>query len=214
MLKNLVALSYRKFRSIRAKLLLYRLLNSHNKSSSILDIGANLGVFSRKFLEKGCTVVAVEPDPFTFTILQENLTGFPNLVLVNKAVSLSSGSMTLYRHERYKESPQKYSQGSSLVPTKSNISTSDGVRISTISLRDLRALTSIDYFHLVKIDIEGHEIALLLDMIRNNDIYWFEYMVVEMHDHKILDLNDSATQLRSLIKSSKTLSSRINLNWH
>jgi len=51
-------------------------------------------------------------------------------------------------------------------------------------------------------------------MIKHNDINWFEYMVVEMHDHKVLNLKESAKELRSVIKSSKSLSSRINLNWH
>ena len=44
----------------------------------VLDIGANIGAFSRRALEQGARfVTAVEPHPENYKALKENLTGFP-----------------------------------------------------------------------------------------------------------------------------------------
>ena len=46
---------------------------------TIADIGAGTGKITRRFLEKGSEVFAVEPDKSMMEILKANLTNFPNL---------------------------------------------------------------------------------------------------------------------------------------
>jgi len=71
------------------------------KGNIVLDIGANIGIFTLLFAElvgsKG-KVYAFEPDPTTFNILKKNveINGYKNVILINKAVSNKKGKVKLF----------------------------------------------------------------------------------------------------------------------
>ena len=60
---------------------LYGLFDGHT-SITIADIGAGTGKVTRKFLENGNEVFAVEPDKAMMDILETNLAPFPNLTTI------------------------------------------------------------------------------------------------------------------------------------
>lgn len=70
----------------------------------VLDIGANVGfytlIFARLVGPEG-KVFAFEPDPESFYLLKKNveINGYTNVILIQKAVSNSSGKLRLYLAE-------------------------------------------------------------------------------------------------------------------
>src|SRR5258705_455731 len=65
-----------------------------------LDIGAHIGAAALLMLERGASsVLAVEPDPETFNVLEMNANG-KAIVCRNVAVAEKNGIATLYRKER------------------------------------------------------------------------------------------------------------------
>ena len=58
------------------------------RGKTVFDIGANVGVFTIFALAMGAAkVIAVEPEPSNFSVLQSNCLGLPNVDLVNLAIS-------------------------------------------------------------------------------------------------------------------------------
>jgi len=53
-----------------------------NPNSVIADIGAGTGKITKRFLEKGNKVFAVEPDKDMMRVLKNNLSKFSNLELI------------------------------------------------------------------------------------------------------------------------------------
>ena len=53
------------------------------KDDLVLEIGPGLGALTEHLLQAGGKVIAVEVDPMLIPILQENLKGYDNLVLIN-----------------------------------------------------------------------------------------------------------------------------------
>lgn len=71
---------------------------------TVIDAGANIGYYTLLFAQKvgpSGKVYAFEPDPTNFSILQKNvqMNGFENIVLVNKALSDSVGTASLFLSE-------------------------------------------------------------------------------------------------------------------
>lgn len=125
---------YTRSRSIRA-------------GDTVIDIGANIGVFAAFAATRapGVRVLAFEPFPENYTQLQENVeaSGLDNVELFEKAVSGSSGN-DLLRSVRDNWAVHSVGPG--------------GTRpVATISLDDLFAESGIDRCDLLKIDCEGSE---------------------------------------------------------
>lgn len=69
---------------------------------TILDVGAHIGYFTRIFSKLAGTKGAVfsfEPDPYNFSLLQENTKRLGNVNIVNAAVSDTSGMIDFYEIE-------------------------------------------------------------------------------------------------------------------
>lgn len=82
-----------------------------NQGDIVLDVGANVGEFSRAAVDRGAILFALEPDPVEFRSLRANLSSHKvfNLALWNerKIMSLysknSSGDSSLIEMEEYAE---------------------------------------------------------------------------------------------------------------
>lgn len=73
-----------------------------NKSAkvSIIDIGANIGMFSRQFIgqfkDRLDSIYVYEPDPAIFPILENNLQGIKKVNLFNAGIGDVSGNLDFY----------------------------------------------------------------------------------------------------------------------
>lgn len=119
---------------------------------TVVDVGANIGVFSVCQARRGARVFAYEPHPRAFANLASNLraNGVESLVsCVNAAVSNSEGSGWL---------------ATDTGSTSSRLSltvTREGFEVPTVTLDASLAELGVSSVDLLKIDVEGTEIAVL-----------------------------------------------------
>ena len=127
-----------------------------DENSNCVDVGAHVGSTLRHILElaPGGTHVAIEADPDKALVLEKR---FPPVMVVNAAVSSSSGSARFYRARR--------SGFSSLRPPIDS-EVADEIDVDVIRLDDLldgdfldgRMPNPIDF---IKLDVEGAELPAL-----------------------------------------------------
>jgi FkbM family methyltransferase len=123
-----------------------------------IDVGANVGAYSRMLATKTkATVYAVEPADASYAKLQQVAAKYPGRIhTYQAAISDHEGSATLYSRDALSE--------------KATLSESDGkgstleqrVQLKTLDglIKEL-AITKVDF---IKIDTEGHELAVFTGM--------------------------------------------------
>lgn len=131
---------------------------------NVLDIGANIGFYTKVFSElTGSTgnVYAFEPDTTNFTHLQGNLRTNKNVKLINKAVSDNTGPIKIYLSKMLNVDHRTYP-----VDDYSHIMEIEGVAID--DYLTLNNITKVDF---IKMDIQGFELTALKGMektLKNN----------------------------------------------
>lgn len=134
----------------------------------VVDLGANIGLFSLYAQDSASRLIAVEPAPGTYNVLKKLTATHSNIVTVNAAVGDSNNSVPFYLNENN---------------TTNSLVSKRGQRIDVpgITLAQLAAdhnLTTVDF---VKCDIEGSEVIALteatLDPVKDIAKFWF----VEVH---------------------------------
>lgn len=127
----------------------FRILDKYlSKEKDYLDIGAWVGPTAIYGSFLSGSVVAVEPDPIAFKILNKNisLNNIKNIKTINKAVSklehASLKSCSFY--------------GDSMSRTSDDLTS--GLSVQTIGIDRLMEMGN---YSLIKIDIEGHEFDLI-----------------------------------------------------
>lgn len=128
---------------------------------TFIDIGANVGYHSMiaaKAQPDGGRVVAIEASPDIAAHLREGLVlnGVSDRVtVVNKAVSDSFGDLTIYRGPHH---------NTGLTTSLAGRGFTDGVAVECAPLDALLSDDDIETARLVKIDVEGAEVAVLHGM--------------------------------------------------
>ena len=127
----------------------------------VIDVGAHIGRYALLAAANDANVIAVEPDPANFRLLEKNVqsNGRSNVVLVPEAMTAKPGKLLL--------SPAPaWNTGVSSVRPDSAGEFSPSVGAGEISVPgetldnivNAHGLSRIDW---LKIDVEGHEIAVL-----------------------------------------------------
>lgn len=155
------------------------LLSTARKSDFVFDLGANVGLITKKLLEAGCFVYAFEPDPEAFKELKK--INAPNLSAQNVAVWTNKGKTKLYRHRDWTLS--KSHTSSSLISDKKNVDDENSILVNTIDISDL--VIDLQGTKLMKIDVEGAEYTILNYWSRNRLINQFSTIYCEFHGRKI-----------------------------
>jgi FkbM family methyltransferase len=142
----------------------------------IVDCGANIGLSLIFFKEcyPQASIIAFEPDPENFKRLQATVeVNFPDVTIHNKAVSDTPGRMELFSTTDSKGTITKSLYRERLEETALVSESVEVVRLS-------------DYVHmpidLLKLDVEGAEIAVIGDLVATGAINHVRNMVVEFHD--------------------------------
>ena len=135
----------------------------------IIDAGAHIGLSAVFFADKypQATVVAIEPEPSNFAILERNAKDHPGIK------PISAGLWSRKTHLRIKDSD---------VPTWSFCVTEDpsGVGIPALSILDILDRFNVTQIDVLKMDIEGSEVEVL-----NNALPWMDavkVLIIELHD--------------------------------
>lgn len=113
--------------------------------STFLDLGANIGLVSLYAAPVCARIVAVEPDPGTFTVLKAMTNGQANIECVRAALSPRDGDCEFYQND--------------LNTTASSTVNTYGERILVpgFSLTSLLSIYQLESVDVCKIDAEGAE---------------------------------------------------------
>ena len=155
------------------------LLTAARKANLTFDLGANVGLVTKKLLEAGCFVYAFEPDPEAFQELKKISSS--RLSLHNVAVWTNQGKIKLYRHKDWKLS--KSHTSSSLISSKKNVDDANSIIVNTLDISDL--VISLEGTKLMKMDVEGAEYKILNYWSKSRLIDEFSTIYCEFHGRKI-----------------------------
>lgn len=171
-----------------------------------IDIGANVGYYSLKFssiIGKDGKIIAIEPDPDTFDILNKNyqLNNFQNIESLNLAISEKDGFLNLFRNE-------KHSGTSSLF---SNSNNDDSIKIPTKTLDNLleNRFNKID---LIKIDTEGSELSILKGA--TNILKITNKILIELHEKILIKNNQDPQEIIQILKNNNFEITTFNQYWN
>ena len=118
-----------------------------------VDVGANCGLYSLIASRAGVPVIAVEPNALNFRRLTQNLThnGCDNARALNAALGDRRGKALLYGG----------GEGASLLRNWGGMASTYAREVTVETLDNLVADQPPDGALLIKVDVEGHELAVL-----------------------------------------------------
>ena len=130
--------------------LLFRLLRP---GQVVLDLGAHVGTFSLAAAALGCRVVAVEGSPDNAALLGESVArnGFGQMQVVWAAVSDHEGVVEFVPHGPFGTIANRVTTG----PT---------IRVRAVTVDGLLRELDLDAVDLIKMDVEGSEVAAIRGM--------------------------------------------------
>ena len=175
----------RKYSRLRARTTGFLEALRHSQSMTCIDLGANVGEYTRKMASVAKRVIAFEPDPWTLAVLQANVADLQNVRIENAAAGTFEGRVLLYRHARFEQNPALYSESSSLIASKSNVTEEGAIEVRQIDFIDYLYRLNED-IGVIKIDIEGAEVDLLEALLDRPEIVKrIHYIFVETHESRI-----------------------------
>jgi FkbM family methyltransferase len=124
--------------------------------SCVVDLGANVGLFSARASELARRVVAYEPFPENFACLQKNVAFRKNVEAVPEAVAGRTGMLKLYRPHNESNSG---SYSSFVYDDRALSEVFD--EVPAVTLNALFERHAIDCCDLLKMDVEGSEYEIL-----------------------------------------------------
>ena len=120
----------------------------------IVDVGAQIGLWTIAYARLGWTVVAFEASPVNYEVLQHNTQTFQNVIAINKAVGdLNSDKVKFYYSE-------DYIGINSLKVNHAKLSQDNFAFVEMIKLETELPLY-VDNVNLLKTDIEGADLLAL-----------------------------------------------------
>lgn len=175
-----------------------------------IDLGANLGMFTRYMAKYGRQVIAFEPDPWTVVALRSNVGDLSNVEVVQAAAGTTNRTVSLYRKMKFTENPQDASRSSSIVSDKLGLDCSAPIGVQEIDF--IAYLKSLDKdVDVIKIDIEGAEVDLLEKLIASPVLNRIGHIFVETHEKRIPHLASQTALLKD--KVAKIRKPTFNMDW-
>ena len=144
---------------------------------NLIDLGANIGLFSI-FVAPVCEkVFSVEPTPSHFALMQElvELAGVKNIEMLNLAVGTEDGEAEFNIHERN-------STMNSFISHRTDPHSGKTVKVKTKTLNSIIDSLDIDRVGFVKMDIEGFENEVVFEESFEEALTKIDGLYVEVHD--------------------------------
>jgi FkbM family methyltransferase len=177
----------------------------------VIDLGANLGDVSATLAATGAEVIAFEPDPYAFGRLADRLGGMANVRLMNAAAGDRAGVLPLFRHRGFEAAPERRSLASSLLADHAEVGGEPAARVEVVDFPAFVAGLDRDVA-LVKIDIEGAEVALMEALLDHPAAARIGLIVVETHERALPGLAARTRGLRARTRGQTR--PEVNWDWH
>lgn len=177
-----------------------------------IDLGANVGDYTRQLAATAGRVIAFEPDPWSVEQLRANTRDLDNVVIEEAAASVEDGQIALMRHVAFDDDPGLNSLSTTIVSEKGNMPVEASTTVRQVDfIRYARELD--EEIGVLKIDIEGAEVPLLEALIEAPDLLRrIHYIFAETHEKKIPGHPARVDALRAFAETCER--PRINLYWH
>jgi len=146
----------------------------------ILDCGANVGYSAAYFTNKypEAKIIAVEPEPYNFKMLQYNTHFYDNVQCIRSALWNKEGYIKILP-----DMP-----GNTLAFMTEDTTADDPEALKTITVSKLLEISGFDEIDLLKIDIEGAEREVFSEEGQPDE--WLprvKIMIMELHDRMKVD---------------------------
>jgi FkbM family methyltransferase len=165
---------------------------------NLIDLGANIGLFSL-FVSPVCEkVYSVEPTPSHFTLLQElvKLTGTKNIQPYNIAIGIEDGEAEFNIHERN-------STMNSFITHRTDPHSGKTVTVQTRTLNSFIDSLDVDRIGFVKMDIEGFENEVVFEKSFEEALTKIDGLYVEVHDFEERGkMAENFNAIRDLLKAN------------
>lgn len=165
-----------------------------NNLDTVLDLGANNGIFIEKMLRHGVNkIYGFEPSPNALSNLRHRYSSNDKVTIINKAVSNNNGKLTFYYHpDNSTISAFEKSHITPHLPEHEILN----CEVETIKLDDYCASQNINDIDLIKIDVEGAEYMILNSL--NKEFYSkVKNLLVEIHEN----IDNKAKNLISYLRN-------------
>jgi FkbM family methyltransferase len=182
------------------------------KNHTVIDLGANVGLVSEVMARTNARVISFEPNLKAFSSLELIKKKYSNMHIHNTAAGTKKSIVKLFHHKDVKSSNNDFTQSSSLLNYKSNVSTEFYEEVEEIDFAAfIKSLNS--EIEILKIDIEGYEIDLINHLLDQNVFGSVNKVYVETHTKKNKSLVNPTNNLKSRIKS-EGLEDKFFFDWH
>jgi len=180
------------------------------KSKLAIDLGANRGKYTKILAKNFNHVIAYEPNPEAFAVLEKNVLHYSNIELHQQAAGTENGAAIMFLRRDYQLDPESFSEGTSLFKSKENIDPNKSISVDIVDI--IQIIEELDQeIGIIKIDIEGAEIPLLEKLLNSPSLQRIEYIFVETHEFKIPELHKRTASLRKRV--AKLNKPQIDMNW-
>jgi FkbM family methyltransferase len=148
------------------------------EDSSVLDLGANVGIFSAFCAIHGAQVTAYEPFEAPFEHLREVAKRIPGIVALHRAVGPISGECKIFGSTQYPEpNARNYNGTADFEGCPMN---EERLRLSSLIPCDSLDLVCAKTWDMVKMDVEGSETETIL-MASDEALRNIKSMYLEVH---------------------------------
>jgi FkbM family methyltransferase len=132
-----------------------------NNGDTVVDVGAHIGRYSLGAATNAERVIAIEPDPTNFSLLERNLklNHFANVTALNIAASESEGDKVLF--EQSGDNTGTSSLEANWAARANLHDNRAEVKVHCRPLDDIIRLLKVNHIEWLKIDVEGHELSVL-----------------------------------------------------
>ena len=166
----------------------------------VLDIGANIGQFgiSLKHIAPNSSIYSFEPNKEVFSILNSNKDEFQDWYTYNYGIHKNSGSHTLYTFPGRSGQASLYRPNASRDMFRANPDLVVGIEAEFIDSSNIPAVTGVQHFNLVKIDVEGAE----RDVLEQVSILSCDFVLVEVSADRVggIGVEEALAILRTAFK--------------
>ena len=176
-----------------------------------IDIGANVGDYTRTMAMYASYVYAIEPDPVAFDILTSVTKGLSNVIPINACGGISDAKTRIYRTKEFQSNPRMQTQGSSMFLSRGS-NPDDAIESDQVNVIEL--IQSLESeVGVIKIDAEGAEIPILESILEREDMLKrIRYVFAETHEHIWPELQQRYGEIRR--RAAGTKGAIIDLSWH